>query len=78
MTFKPVILPIKVGEGGDKAGACNPYQIEYPIGSTSFHVIQYAEDFKLQVNLLQLIIPDENIECEVVDESTEIRILNGV
>ena len=52
--------------------------MDFPIGSKSFHVLDYNTDFKLQVQLLQLIIPDEGAECAIVDQSTQVTILNGV
>ena len=52
--------------------------MDFPTGSKSFHVLDYNTDFRLQVQLLQLIIPDEDVECAIVDQSTQVRILNGV
>ena len=52
--------------------------MDFPTGSKSFHVLDYNTDFKLHVQLLQLIIPDEGVECAIVDQSTQVRILNGV
>ncbi|EJK67225.1 hypothetical protein THAOC_11773, partial [Thalassiosira oceanica] len=79
LTFKPVIASAIVGgEQIDHAASCHPYEMDFPIGSKSFHVLDYNTDFKLQVRLLQLIIPDEGVECAIVDQSTQVRILNGV
>ena len=66
------------GEQVDRAASCHPYGLDFPISSKSFHVLDYNTDFKLQVRLLQLIIPDEGVECAILDQSTQVRILNGV
>ena len=79
LIFRPVIASAIVGgEQIDRAASCYPYEMDFPIGSKSFHVLDYNTDFKLQVRLLQLIIPDEDVECAIVDQSTQVRILNGV
>lgn len=79
LTFRPKIESDKEeGVSIDLAGTCQSYQMVYPLQSDSFHVVRYEDNFKLVVDLLQLILPDEGVTCAIVESSTEITILNGV
>jgi len=73
LTFNAAILDDK-----DKAGSCHPYEMNFPTSSKSFHVVAYGEKITLKLSLLQLILPDEDKKCAIVDSSTSVSILNGV
>lgn len=79
LVFEPVMSKIDGSQIDQVVGTnCSSYDMDFPTGSRSFHAVQYNENVKLEIGLAQLIIPDEDMRCNVVDETTKVTVLNGI
>ncbi|EJK48096.1 hypothetical protein THAOC_33136, partial [Thalassiosira oceanica] len=75
LTFRPTIAAVAGGEQIDSAKDCHPYEMDFPVSSKSFHVLDYNTVFKLRVQLLQLIIPEEDVVCAIVDHGGDSAVI---
>ena len=77
LTIKP---QLKVEGGVDNRGECNPYKRDSSnvAVSESFHVVNTDKKIEVTLYLRNLIIPSEDLYCDIVDSSTEVSVSNRI